>query len=530
MFDYIIVGAGSAGCVLANRLSENPDVRVLLLEAGPRDKRPEIRIPAAFCRLFKTSVDWAYETEPQSELKNRCLFWPRGKVLGGSSSINAMIYIRGHRADYDGWAADGCTGWGYADVLPYFKKSEDYAHGASTFHGVGGPMRVENQRTPNPLSEVFVEASVQAGLPHNDDFNGAEQEGAGLYQVNQRGGRRESAATAFLRPVRSRSNLVMEIGAMATQVLFEGMRASGIAYVQDGQTKRANASEEVILSGGAINSPQLLMLSGVGPAAHLQAHGIDVVANRREVGENLQDHLVVGIRYRSKRPGTLLSAESPMNIARYLLTRRGMLTSNVAEAGAFVRTRSSGPADLQFHVAPVLFMNHGLEPPTKHGFTLGPTLVRPDSQGAIRLHSADPFAPPAIEPNYLTEPADVKTLVAGLRLAREIVSRSAYDSYRGEELTPGPNVRTDAELEDYIRETSETLYHPVGTCRMGADEDAVVDLELRVRGVDGLRVADASVMPKVINGNTNAPTMMIAEKAAALIKGSALSQRETVAA
>ena len=530
MFDYIIVGAGSAGCVLANRLSENPQARVLLLEAGQSDKRAEIRIPAAFCRLFKTSVDWAYETEPQSELKNRSLFWPRGKVLGGSSSINAMIYIRGHRADYDGWAADGCSGWGYTDVLPYFKRSEDYAHGASTFHGVGGPMRVEDQRDPNPLSEVFVEASVQAGLSQNDDFNGAEQEGAGLYQVNQRGGRRESATTAFLRPVRSRANLTVETGAMATQVLFEGTRACGISYVQGGQTKRAEASEEVILAAGAINSPQLLMLSGVGPAAHLQACGIQVVADRGQVGENLQDHLVVGIRYGSKRPGTLLSAESPMNIARYLLMRRGMLTSNIAEAGAFVRTGSDGPADLQFHVAPVLFMNHGLEPPTEHGFTLGPTLVRSESRGSIRLRSADPLAPPSIEPNYLTEPADVETLVAGLRLARDIVSRSAYDSYRGEERAPGSVARTDAELEDYIRETSETLYHPVGTCRMGADSEAIVDLELRVQGVDGLRVVDASVMPKIINGNTNAPTVMIAEKAADLIKGSVLARRETVAA
>ncbi len=519
MFDYIIVGAGSAGCVLANRLSENPDVRVLLLEAGPSDKRAEIRIPAAFSRLFKTSVDWAYETEPQRKLKGRSLFWPRGKVLGGSSSINAMIYIRGHRTDYDGWAASGCAGWGYADVLPYFKRSEDNVRGGCAFHGAGGLMRVEDQRNPNPLSEVFVEASVQAGLPHNDDFNGAEQEGTGLYQVNQRGGRRESAATAFLRPVRSRLNLVMETGAMATLVLFEGTRASGVTYVQDGKTIRADASEEVILAGGAVNSPQLLMLSGVGPAAHLKECGIDVLADRTEVGENLQDHLVVGIRYLSKRPGTLLSAESPINIARYLLMRRGMLTSNVAEAGAFVRTRSDGPADLQFHVAPVLFMNHGLEPPTEHGFTLGPTLVRPESRGSIRLRSADPLVPPSIEPNYLTEPADVKTIVAGLRLAREIVSQPAYDSYRGLELAPGPNARSDAELEDYIRESSETLYHPVGTCRMGADADAVVDLELRVRGVDGLRVVDASVMPKVINGNTNAPTMMIAERAADLIRG-----------
>ena len=530
MFDYIIVGAGSAGCVLANRLSENQDARVLLLEAGKCDNRPEIHIPAAFSRLFRTNMDWAYETEPQTELKSRSLFWPRGKVLGGSSSINAMIYIRGHRADYDRWAAQGCEGWGYTGVLPYFKRSEDNVRGASTFHGRGGPLRVENQRDPNPLSEVFVEASQQAGLTQNDDFNGAEQEGAGLYQVNQRGGRRESAATAFLGPALSRPNLVVETGATVTQVLFEGTRARGVAYVQDDQTKSAEASEEVILAGGAINSPQLLLLSGVGPAANLEACGIDVIADRNEVGENLQDHLVVGVRYRSKKTGTLLSAESVMNVARYLLARRGMLTSIVAEAGCFVRTRSDGPSDLQFHVAPVLYMNHGLDRPTEHGFSLGPTLVRPKSRGRVCLHSSDPFVTPSIQPNYLTEPSDLETLENGVRLAREIVSQSAYADYRGDELTPGPNVSTDAALSDYIRETSETLYHPVGTCRMGIDHEAVVDLELRVQGVDGLRVVDASVMPDIINGNTAAPTMMIAEKAADLIKGFVSSPRKAVAA
>ena len=530
MFDYIIVGAGSAGCVLANRLSENPDVRVLLLEAGQRDKRPEIHIPVAFSRLFKSSVDWAYGTEPQAELNHRSLYWPRGRVLGGSSSINAMIYIRGHHSDYDGWATEGCDGWGYTDVLSYFKRSEDNVLGASAFHGAGGRFRVENQRDPNPLSNVFVDASAQAGIPPNADFNGAEQEGAGLYQVNQRAGRRESAAVAFLRPARSRTNLVVETGAMATHVLFEESRATGVAYLMDGQMNRAKASGEVILAGGAINSPQLLMLSGIGPADHLQSHGIDVIADRTEVGRNLQDHLVVGLRHVSRKPGTLLSAESPLNVARYLLTRRGMLTSNVSEAGAFVRTGSKGPPDLQFHVAPVLYNNHGLEPPTEHGFSLGPTLVRPESRGTIRLHNRDPFSPPAIEPNYLTEPADLKVLVEGLQLARQIVSQTAYDAYRGEELTPGPRVGTDDELAAYVRATCETLYHPVGTCRMGADAESVVDVELRVRGVDGLRVVDASIMPKVVGGNTAAPTMMIAEKAADLIKNFAPARRDAVPA
>ncbi len=518
MFDYIIVGAGSAGCVLANRLSEDPAARILLLEAGERDKRAEIHIPAAFSRLFKTDVDWAYETEPQAQLNNRSLYWPRGKVLGGSSSVNAMIYIRGHRDDYNGWADAGCSGWGFDDVLPYFKKSEDNARGASLLHGVGGPMRVEDQRDPNPLSSVFVEACVQAGLAANDDFNGARQEGAGLYQVTQRSGRRVSAATAFLRPIADRPNLTIETNVHVTRVLFEGDRATGVAYVQNRQKRQATASEEIILCGGAVNSPQLLMLSGVGPAAHLAAHGIDVVADRKDVGQNLQDHLVVGVRYRSKRSGTLLSAESPLNIARYLLLRNGMLTSNVAEAGAFVSTRNSSIPDLQFHVAPVLFENHGLEPPREHGISFGPTLVRPESRGFVRLHGADPLAAPAIGPNYLTEPSDIETLVAGIRLSREIVSQSTYGAFRGAELTPGPNVRRDRDLADYIRATAETLYHPVGTCRMGTDGEAVVDPELRVQGVDGLRVVDASVMPRIINGNTHAPTTMIAEKAADMIK------------
>ncbi len=526
MFDYIIVGAGSAGCVLANRLSKNPDVNVLLLEAGVPDKRPEIRIPAAFSRLFKTNVDWAYETEEQVELKNRALFWPRGKVLGGSSSINAMIYVRGHRADYDGWAADGCEGWSFKDVLPYFRRSEDNVRGASDYHGAGGLLRVEDQRDPNRLSHTFVEACIQTGIPENADFNGDQQSGAGLYQVNQKGGRRVSASTAFLYPIAHRPNLTVETGALATRVVLNGSRAIGVTYVQEGEEHWAEAAEEVILCGGAINSPQLLMLSGIGPAAHLQSRGIDVLVDRSEVGDNLQDHLVVGLRYRSKQPGTLLSAESPMSVIRYIVGRRGLLTSNVAEAGAFVHAQSDGPADIQFHVAPVLFANHGLEPPTEHGFSLGPTLVRPKSRGNIRLNSSDPFTSPAIQANYLSESSDLETLVAGLNLARQIVSQSAYDAYRGEELAPGPNLRSDAALAGYIRETSETLYHPVGTCRMGADDESVVDLDLRVRGVDGLRVVDASVMPKIINGNTNAPTVMIAEKAADMIMGVATISRE----
>ena len=373
MYDYILVGAGSAGCVLADRLTEASGASVLLLEAGGPDTRPEIAIPAAFSKLFKTEADWGYHTVPQAHAAGREWFWPRGKVLGGSSSINAMIYIRGHRADYDGWAANGCAGWGYADVLPYFKRSEDNARFHDAYHGQGGPMRVEDPRSPSPLSEAFVAASGEAGHDLNDDFNGAEQEGAGLYQLTQDGGRRVSAATAFLRPAMKRENLTVETGAHVTRVLVEGGRAAGVTYVQGGVRRRADASREVILCGGAINSPQLLMLSGIGPARGLEALGIDVVADRAEVGQNLHDHPIVGIRWASREGSSLMSAETLGQVARYLLVRRGMLTSNVAEAGLFAHSAGGGSQpDLQFHVAPALFYEHGFTPPEAHGFSLGP--------------------------------------------------------------------------------------------------------------------------------------------------------------
>ena len=518
MHDIVLVGGGSAGCVLANRLSADGDRRVLLLEAGGPDTRPEIHIPAAFSRLFQSEADWNYHTEPQRHLDGRALYWPRGKVLGGSSSINAMIYIRGHHADYDGWAAAGCEGWGYANVLPYFKRSEDYAGGAGPYHGVGGELRVEPPRSPSAFGEAFVEAATRCGVQRNEDFNGPAQDGVGWYDLTQRGGRRESAARAFLRPALRRPNLDVETGAHATRVVVEAGRAVGVEYVQGGETKVARAGE-VVVCGGAVNSPQLLMLSGIGPAEALGALGIGVVADRPGVGENLQDHLIVGLRYRMPR-GSLLDAEGPLSVLSYLAFRKGMLSSNIAEVGLFTHTRSGEAApDVQFHVAPVLFEDHGLTPPTEHGFSIGPTGVRPRSRGQITLRSADPFEHPAIDPNYLADPADLASLVEGLKVGREIAAEASLDAFRGEELSPGRGAASDAELGAYVRSTCETLYHPVGTCRMGADDDAVVDLELRVRGVDGLRVADASVMPTVPNGNTNAPAMMIAERAADLILG-----------
>ena len=520
MVDYIIVGAGSAGCVLANRLSADPRVSVLLLEAGQKDTSAEIHIPAAFSKLFQTDADWNYRTVPQEHAAGRDLYWPRGKVLGGSSSINAMIYIRGHSGDYDGWAADGCDGWGYSDVLPYFKKSEDNARGASTYHGAGGPLPVQDPRSPSPFSLAFVDAAEQAGHPRNEDFNGAGQEGAGLYQLTQRNGRRASTASTFLKAALRRPNLRVETGAHTTRVLFKDRRATGVEIVQSGAVRAVDAAREVILCGGAINTPQLLMLSGIGPADELAAHGVRVLADRAGVGQNLHDHPIVGVHFELKEPVSLLGAEGLLSVARYLIRRDGMLSSNVAEAGLFVRTRPElAYPDVQFHVAPMLFQDHGLVPQTEHGVSIGPTLVRPRSRGAITLASSDPLDHPLIDPNYLADPEDAAALVAGVRIAREIARQPALDRFRGDEIRPGAALTSDDDLDAYVRETCETLYHPVGTCRMGAGDDAVVDLDLCVRGVDGLRVVDASVMPTIPNGNTNAPTMMIAEKAADLILG-----------
>jgi len=516
-FDYIVVGAGSAGCVLANRLTEDADVRVLLLEAGGPADNPNIAVPAAAAALWRTGVDWNFTTEPQKHLRERALYWPRGKVLGGSSSINAMIYIRGHRADYDEWAGLGNPGWGYDDVLPYFKRAEDNARGADAYHGTGGPLRVEDPRWVSGLGRAFVEAGQAAGIPANNDFNGAEQDGVGVYQVTQKRGERWSTFKAYLEPALGRANLTVRTHALSHRVIVEGGRAVGVEFSHAGTVQTARATREVLLCGGAVNSPQLLQLSGIGSADHLRELGIAVVADLPGVGENLQDHLVTDWSHRCDNGGLFEADRNPRNLIAYLARRKGPLTSVVAEVGGFVRTTPDLDApDLQFHFLPALVDDLGARTPHGHGWNIWPTLLRPLSKGTVRVRSTDPRWAPAIDPNYLEAPEDVEVLVRGLELSREIAAQAPMARHRGERFHPPAG--SDDDLAEYVRANCQTLFHPVGTCRMGVDELAVVDPELRVRGVDGLRVIDASVMPTVPRGNTNAPTIMVAEKAVDLMR------------
>jgi choline dehydrogenase len=518
-YDYIIVGAGSAGCVLAARLTEDSAARVLLLEAGGRDTAREIGIPAAFSKLFKTGVDWNYSTEPEPYLNNRRLYWPRGKVLGGSSSINAMIYIRGNAADYDGWKALGNEGWGFADVLPYFKKSENRERGSCQFHGAGGPVNVADLRLVNPLTRAFLAGAKEIGLAENSDFNGAAQEGAGLYEVTQKGGRRHSAADAYLRPALERPNLTVLSGAHTTRVLIEKGRATGFAFLRNGATEQAHATNEVILAGGTVNSPQLLMLSGVGPADQLARLGIATIHNLPGVGANLQDHPMVSVGYLCTQPVSLDGAETLANLLRYLVFKKGPLTSNVAEAGLFTRSRDGlNVPDIQLLFGPAYYRGHGLVRRKENCFGFGPTLITPQSRGSVSLRSANPLDAPAIRANYLSTDSDMRTMIEGVRMSRRIANTRAFDPYRGEEIHPGAGATSNEDIVEFLRNEVETLYHPVGTCKMGNDPLAVVDARLRVHGVERLRVVDASVMPAVPAGNTNAPTIMIAEKAADMIR------------
>lgn len=513
-FDTIIIGAGSAGCVLAARLSENSDRKVLLIEAGGKDWHPFIHMPAGFTRLVThKKLNWRYRTEPQEHLDGRQLYWPRGRVLGGSSAINAMCYCRGHRADYDGWEAEGASGWGWNDVLPYFLKSEDHAGGASEYHGTGGPLGVSSLRHTNPLSAVFLEAAEQAGYPRTDDFNGPRQRGFDYYPVTQRNGRRASTGTAFLKPARSHPNLTVWTGALAERILLNGTRATGVRVIRDGTTVEAYG-EQVILSGGAINSPQLLMLSGIGPADHLQSLDIDVALDLPGVGSNLQDHLDICTLVACREPITYDRLNEFLVGLRYFLSRTGPGASNIAEAGGFVISphATDDRPDIQLHFVPALLDDHGRGKLAGHGMTIHTCALRPESRGTIRLRSTDPSAHAAIQPNYLGETYDRKMMLECVRTARSIYAQPAFEPYRGEELLPGTEAATDEDIMAFIRRKAETIYHPVGTCKMGRDDMAVVGPDLRIHGIEGLSVVDASVMPNLVSGNTNAPTIMIAEK------------------
>jgi choline dehydrogenase len=523
-YDYIIIGAGSAGCTIANRLAESLPLRILVLEAGPPDTSFKLKMPAGFASLGeKSPYNWRYETVPQKHCNDRRMYWPRGKTLGGSSSINAMLYVRGHASDYDHWRQLGNEGWSYNDVLPFFKKAEHNERGADDFHGILGPLNVAEQASPLQINEAFIHAAGRAGYTRNDDFNGAVQDGVGYYQVTQRDRQRWSAASAYLRPAveRNRNNVHVISNALVERIILDQDRAMGVRYVVDGRDEVARCSREIILSGGAVNSPQLLMLSGIGPADHLQSLGIRPLHDLPGVGGNLQDHLDVALLQFCKTRDTYDRASKLWSLYQYVADKKGPGTSPIAESGGFIRSQPGLAApDIQFHFLPVLVVDHGRTQMKRNGYSLHICTLRPESRGTIRLKSKDPNEHPLIDANYLAERRDLDTLIAGFKIGREIFADEAFNPYRDAEFQPGVDVKTDAEIEQWIRGHCETIYHPVGTCKMGPSTDpmAVVDNRCRVHGLVGLRVVDASVMPTLVGGNTNAPTVMIAERVAGFMQ------------
>jgi choline dehydrogenase len=536
-FDYVIVGAGSAGCALANRLTASGRHRVLLLEAGGHDRNLWIHIPLGYGKLFSDpKVNWLYATEPEPDLNNRKIIQPRGKVLGGSSSINGLLYVRGQPEDYDHWRQLGNAGWSFEDVLPYFRRAEDQERGSDELHGKGGPLAVSNVSEPHPLCEAFIDAAQQAGFPRNDDFNGPSQEGAGYFQLTARNGRRCSTAVGYLRPARRRPNLKVVTGALATRVLFSSRRATGIEYREGDTTHIAHANAEVILAGGAFNSPQLLQLSGLGPAELLRSHGIDVISDMPGVGNDLQDHLQVRMLYRCTEPITMNDVINSLRHRigaglRYIVSRKGLLTIGAGYAGAFLRTRPDlETPDVQLHFLIFSADTAGASLHSFPGFMTSVCQLRPESRGFVHIKSSDPNQPPAIQPRYLSSAADRETTVAGMSLLRRVMEQPAIRRYIAEEIAPGPDCASDAALLAYARETGTTVYHPTSTCRMGSDPSAVVDERLRVHGIDGLRVIDASIMPTVVSGNTNAAVVMIAEKGADMILQDATARAPVMSA